>query len=171
MSSYKHCPMCSAPLVVKSFEGKDKKACPACDFVHWDNPLPVAAIVIPHGEDGVVLVKRGMPPKVGDWALAAGYVDTCEDPLSAAIREAKEETGLDIKIKRLLGIFAPPGRNQFMLIYLAHPVTADPQPGSDALEAKVFKYDELPENMAFPLHVQALKRYAKNLKRNRARRR
>ncbi len=167
---YQYCPKCSSGLVLKSFEGKQKSACSRCDYVHWDNPLPVVAVIVPHVSGGLVLIKRGMPPRVGYWALPAGFIDHGEHPEFAAVRECKEESGLDIKLARLLSIHAPEGRNQILMIYLAEPVSALPSPGSDALEAKVFAFDQLPAEIAFPLHKTAIENYIKREKRNRRRR-
>ncbi|HND06320.1 MAG TPA: NUDIX hydrolase [Candidatus Obscuribacter sp.] len=167
--AFKYCPLCATSLVVKLFEGNEKNACPACDFVQWDNPLPVVAIIVPHVSGGVVLIKRGMPPRLGFWALPAGFVDHGEGPFQAAVREAKEECGLDIKPARLYGVYTPQGSNQILMVYLAKPVTQLPVPGSDALEAQVFPFDQLPADIAFPLHEEALHKWIKNCRRSQKR--
>lgn len=152
---FKHCPHCTTRLVERDFEGKKKLACPFCTFVYWNNPIPVAVAVIPSG-DGLVLVKRKVPPKIGMWALPAGFLETGEGPEAAAVREAKEEAGVDIEIERHLVNFPLPHVNQVLIVFLAKPITQAPQPGSDAEEAKVFAKDALPEEIAFPLHKQAI---------------
>lgn len=153
--TYNFCPLCGSNLVDKTLNGHVKRACDKCDYVHWNNPLPVVAAVIPHVDGGLVLVKRAMPPCVGDWALPAGFVDTDEDPAHAVVREAKEECSLDIEIEKLLVIHATPA-NQMLLVYLAKPVSAQPVFGDDASDAQVFTKDKLPANIAFSLHRGAI---------------
>lgn len=148
-----YCPWCSTKLVEGEFESKKKLKCTNCTFVHWDNPIPVVVVLIPH-TGGIVLVKRNVQPRLGFWALPAGFVDSFESPFDAAKREAKEETGLDVKISRCIGAFATPGRNQFLMFFLAEPV-AGAIPGPilpDVSEARPFKQEEIPAEVAFPSH-------------------
>lgn len=153
---FRFCPNCSAQLEKREFEGQLKSACPRCAYVHWNNPITVGVMVIPYGDDGVVLVKRGLNPRKGYWALPAGFGDPCEAVADTAQRESLEEATLDVEIDRLLAVTdAAPHVNQVLIFYLAKPVTELPKPGSDATEAKVFKFDELPE-LAFPDHEKVL---------------
>lgn len=139
--------------------GKERHYC-SCGFIHWNNPIPVAVVVIP-SKDGVVLIKRKYPPAAGAWALPAGFVDAFESPEDAARREAKEETGLDVKIVRLLKVVMTPGKNNFLLFYLAERCDQQPVAGDDALEAGVYKLDNLPE-MPFSTHREVLAECAKS---------
>lgn len=93
-----------------------KKPCPHCgeDLVIYRNPVPTVDVVIlvPDGTpdgDGVVLIKRLNPPP--GWALPGGFVDYGETCEQAAVREMKEETGLDVTLTGLLGVYSDPGRD------------------------------------------------------------
>lgn len=95
---------------------------------------------------GIVLVKRKNFPK--GWAIPGGFVDYGETIEQAAIREAKEETNLDIEIESLLGVYSDPKRDP-----RGHTISpafickgkGSLKAGDDAEEAKIFKLDEIPD--------------------------
>ncbi len=127
-------------------------ACPNCEFVHWDNPKPVTATLVPMN-GGIVLVKRKFEPYVDDWCLPGGFMESTEQPEESAMREVFEETGLKIEVDRLLHAAAPGrGINVVILFYLAKPASGTPVPGDDASDVRVFQMNELPPNIAFELH-------------------
>ena len=152
----KTCPICSSPLTTTHIGGKDRIACPACDFVHWDNPKPVTATLVPM-DGGLVLVKRKFEPFIGWWCLPGGFMESIEHPEESARREVLEETGLEIVIDRLLGANSPGHDiNVVILFYLAKPSNGILIPGDDASEVGAFKKHELPGNIAFELHRQMI---------------
>ena len=108
---------------------------------------------------GVVLIKRGKEPFKGLWALPGGFVRYGESVERAARREAEEETGLKIKLKRLVGVYSKPGRDPrghvVSVCFLAEKQGGKLKAGSDAAEAKVFKLPPRGE-LAFD-HEQMLK--------------
>ena len=94
---------------------------------------------------GIVLVERKNPP-VG-LAIPGGFVEVGESVEAAAIREIKEETGLDVKLRRLLGVYSEPDRDpRFHVVSVVFVGDAEgtPQAGSDAKEVKVFKIEDVP---------------------------
>ena len=103
--------------------------------------LTVDAIIKTEG--GVVLVRRGREPYKGKWALPGGFVCYCEKVEDAAVREAGEETGLKIKLRKLVGVYSDPGRDPrghvVSVCFLADAVGGKLKAGSDAAEARVFK--------------------------------
>lgn len=139
-------------LIVAELGGRDRLVCEVCEFVHWDNPKPVTATLVPM-ESGIVLVKRKFEPYVGDWCLPGGFMEAREEPEESAQREVFEETGLHVEIDRLLGAFSPgKGINVIILFYLAKMATGSMVAGDDASEVASFKREELPANVAFELH-------------------
>jgi len=132
--------------------GHERIACPSCDFVHWDNPKPVTATLVPMN-GGLVLVRRKFEPFIDYWCLPGGFIEATEHPEESAKREVFEETGLQIEIQNLISATAPGrGINVVILFYLAKTASGNLVPGDDASEVRVFKKHELPENIAFELH-------------------
>lgn len=155
----KSCPFCSFQLSTLDIGGRERLACSNCDFVHWDNPKPVTATVIPL-EGGVVLVKRKFEPFVNDWCLPGGFIEAAEHPAESAAREVLEETGLEVKVSRLLEAGAPGrGINVVILFYEAIPVGGQLSAGDDASDVGTFKLHELPSNIAFDMHRQIIHRW------------
>lgn len=159
-AEFRYCPLCAANLYAKDVAGKTRLTCLECGFVHWDNPKPVTITLVPM-DDGLVLVKRKLDPGKGLWALPGGFIEGFEKPVEGASREVLEETSLTVEIDRVVGAFgARPGVNQVIFVFLARPAQGTPVAGDDALEARVFKHDEVPwDEIAFPLHKEAIKRF------------
>lgn len=105
-------------------------------------PLLVVDIIIVIS-GGVVLVKRADEPYEGRWALPGGFVEYGERVEEAAVREAKEETGLNIELKKIVGIYSDPKRDPrghvVSICFLAESTGDKLAAGSDAAEARVFK--------------------------------
>lgn len=113
--SYKFCPKCATELIVVAIEDRQRQKCPSCDFVHWDNPVPVVAAIVEH--DGKVILTRskGWPDK---WlGIVAGFLEKGETPEKGALREVKEELGLDGEIIRFIGHYPFELRNQIIFAY------------------------------------------------------
>jgi len=112
-------------------------------------------------KDGqVVLIRRGVEPKAGYWSLPSGYVEADELAEAAAVREMEEETGLEIEVDDLLGVysFGREPQTGVLILYSAHWVGGTLRPGDDAREVRTFAPGELPpdEEIAFGTHLQAL---------------
>lgn len=113
------------------------------------NPYPTVDIII-ELDEGIVLIKRKNPPY--GWALPGGFVNYGETLEEAAIREAKEETGLDITLSFQFHTYSDPNRDpRFHTISTVYIAKADgiPKGQDDALEAKVFNKDNLPDGIIF----------------------
>lgn len=113
-------------------------------------PLVTVDIIVESG-GGIVLVRRRNPPL--GWALPGGFVDPGESVPQAARREAKEETGLDVELTELLGVYSDPSRDPRGL-YTASTVfigraNGRPVGGDDAADARVVPLDALPQDIAF----------------------
>ncbi len=115
-------------------------------------------IIIQRSDNSVVLVKRAFEPYKGEWALPGGFLKfggTVED---TAVREAKEETGLDIKIERVARVSSDPSRDPrghiISVVLLAKEVGGELRAGSDAIEVKSFK--QVPDRLAFD-HYETLR--------------
>ncbi|MEE8319513.1 MAG: NUDIX hydrolase [bacterium] len=114
------------------------------------NPFPTADIIIEIDDAGIVLIKRKNPPH--GWAIPGGFVDYGETVEAAAVREAKEETSLDVELTRLLGVYSDPDRDPrfhtVSTVFVAR-ASGNPVGQDDAAEARVFTRDNLPDDLAF----------------------
>ena len=155
-----YCPACGERLVLRTVGSRERLICPACGYVHYHNPVPGVGILI-EMEDGIVLIKRGGQVKTGRWALPSGYIEADESVEEAAVRESKEETGLDVQLIDLVGIYSfpeGPPTSGIIVFYRARPVGGELHAGDDARDVRVFRPDELPE-MPFRTHRQAIQRW------------
>ncbi|MCL6445223.1 MAG: NUDIX domain-containing protein [Alicyclobacillus sp.] len=102
---YQYCPMCRMPLAtaVINDDGIRRVLCTACGSVHYATNAMGVNVVIKVGEDGIVALLPPNEPKETPAALPSGHVEYGESPAEAAVREAKEETGLDVEVVRCLG--------------------------------------------------------------------
>jgi 8-oxo-dGTP diphosphatase len=155
-----YCPKCAAALVSKRNGDRERPTCPDCGFIFYFNPV-VGAGALVETEGRVVLVRRGVEPKVGLWCLPSGYVEADELVEQAVVREMKEETGLDVEIDDMLGVysFGREPQTGVLVLYAAHTVGGELRAGDDAAEVGLFAPDELPpeESIAFGTHLQALR--------------
>lgn len=151
----RYCPLCSVELEARLVGGRERKACPGCRFVLFVGPAGAAAGVVLDEARRVLLVRRGIEPYRGDWALPAGYQEIEEHPREALVREVREETGIDIDVGELLELlFIPddPRKPANVAIYRCRPSRPGqvPQAGDDARDARWFALDDLPEDLGFP---------------------
>jgi ADP-ribose pyrophosphatase YjhB (NUDIX family) len=156
-----YCPTCGAPMMDRFLFGRTRRACASCGFVFFREPkLAVGALVEQAGQ--VLLVRRAVDPKMGDWCLPAGYVEYDEGPVAAVIREVKEETGLVVRATDLLAAYhvrSDPRGLGVILMYRAVPVGGALAPDDDADQAAFFAPNELPRNLAFASTRRALLRW------------
>lgn len=129
-------------------------------------PLLTVDIVAFLGEDKIVLIKRAGPPFKGFYAIPGGFVEYGETVEDAAVREMKEETGLDVKLLGIIGVYSKPDRDPrgrvVSIAYLAKAVAGSLKPSTETKEVKAFKNDEIPENLAFD-HKDILEDGIKNM--------
>ena len=138
------CSRCGGPMRSELRYGQPRPVCPACGFIHFANPRVAASVFVAEG-DRVLLVRRRVAPEKGSWALAAGFVELGEPPEAAAVREMKEETGLDVVIEGLLDLGFNEADKVIVILYRARAVGGILEGGDDVAEARWFTRDELPE--------------------------
>jgi len=156
----KFCPYCGSPIQPKEIYGKARATCPACEWVHYEDPK-VAAAVLVQQNGSILLARRIFNPNKGDWTLPAGFVDAHEDPMDAAIRECLEETGLVVRITRLRNIIS--GREHergadMVIVYEAEVIGGELCAGDDADEVAFFPLNQIPR-----LAFQATKKVIESL--------
>ena len=149
-----YCERCGVRLVRKSVDGTLRPSCPGCGHVVFLDPK-LAAVVVVSVDGKLVLIKRGIEPGMGRWSFPSGYVDRGESVEDGAVREVKEETGLDVRITQFVGLYSRRGSPVVLAAYSAEVVGGSLAPGSDAQEAALYSPDELPP-LAFPSSNQIL---------------
>jgi 8-oxo-dGTP diphosphatase len=153
------CPRCGAKVKrIESF-GAVRPVCPQCRWIYFQDPKVAAAVLVE--QDGcVLLVRRVNEPFRGMWTLPAGFVNGGEDPAEAAARECLEETGLNVRVTRVLEIIY--GREHergadFVIVYHAEVTGGELIPADDADAVEWFRRDSLP-----PLAFRATKQVLEN---------
>jgi ADP-ribose pyrophosphatase YjhB (NUDIX family) len=158
----KHCRNCGAAVVYRLPDDGDTRqraVCPACDTIHYENPLNVVGTV-PHWGDKVLLCKRNIEPRWGKWTLPAGFMELGETTLEGAARETHEEAGAQIEMEGLLTVLSVPRVGQVHLFYRARLLSDVFDPGHETIEARLFGEDEIPwEEIAFRTVKETLERY------------
>lgn len=160
MEEIRFCPACGAPLATREESGRPRLACGACGRIHYRNPLPACAVAV-RMPSGVVLVRRKVAPFAGMWCLPAGFQEVDETPEECAVRECREETGLEVSLGRLLwaGFGTDDPRSPVTVVfYEAVPRGGTLTAGDDALEARTFPLRDLPRDIAFMTHRAVLAR-------------
>ncbi|MFZ7113054.1 MAG: NUDIX domain-containing protein [Desulfatiglandales bacterium] len=139
---------------------KEQLLCPHCGKVveRYRSPFPTVDIIITL-EGAIVLIKRKNPPY--GWALPGGFVEYGESLEAAAIREAREETSLEVELVRQLGAYSDPARDprqhNITFVFVAKSA-GQPRAGDDAVEIGLFYEGTLPDNLAFD-HGRILRDY------------
>jgi 8-oxo-dGTP diphosphatase len=111
-------------------------------------PAPVPAVgVVCLREESVLLIRRGTPPRQGEWSLPGGRIEPGERAVDAALRELREETGVEAEITGLIdvvdGLFPEAGRHYVLIDYAARWLSGEPVAGDDAMEARFVALDEV----------------------------
>ncbi len=130
----------------------DALTCPKCgaEVKRYKNPFPTVDIVIELPDSSIILIKRKNPPL--GWALPGGFIDYGESAENAAVREAREESGLDVELTGLVGVYSDPNRDprfHTLSVVFSAKAQGEPKSGDGAAEARPFSIDKLPEEMAF----------------------
>ena len=159
ISSFKYCPKCRTELALENYNHRRRRICPACGFVDFHNPVPAAgAVVVKDGK--LLLVRRAENPYKDDWCIPAGYMEWEESPSHCAERELKEETGLEIKATSIFEVYSgtdDPRTNAVLILYFCEVTGGAPVAGDDAAELRYCSLSEIPKNIAFEAHRQAIR--------------
>jgi NAD+ diphosphatase len=117
MVQIKYCPYCGDELSARNINGKDYPACATnnCEYVFWDNPLPVVAAIVEHEGNVLLARNKAWPPKI--FGLITGFLEKGESPDNAVLREVKEELGLEAELMGMIGVYPFLEKNQIIIAY------------------------------------------------------
>ncbi len=158
-SSFRYCPRCAAELKLREIKAGDPErlVCGRCEYIHYLDPKVSACTILT--QDGkLVLLKRGIEPGLGKWVFPGGFVDRGETLEQAAIREAREEAGVDVSVKGLIGAYSYEGSAVVIIVYAATIEAGELEPLDEALDMKLYTREEVPwDDLAFPSTADALR--------------
>jgi molybdenum cofactor cytidylyltransferase len=152
------CTRCATPLEILpvAYDGnREHPVCPACGWVVWNDPKVAVLTVIPW-EGGILLGLRRENPGSGRWSFPSGFVDRGEVVEQAAVREVLEETGLNVDITSLIGVYSEPGKAVIVIAYAAEVRGGELQADDDLIELRAYDPENLPE-MAFAHDTQIVR--------------
>lgn len=146
---FRFCPLDRTPLVRALIHDQERLRCPACGWIFYPNPNIAATVVVEY-QDGIVLLKRAIEPDRGIWHLPIGHAEFGEDPADAALREAHEETGLEVADLRFLCYEHGPSYGDSRMFYLVFCFAARAVGGTlrsdwENSDIRVVPLDDLPE--------------------------
>ena len=153
----KFCPACAAPLQTNDVAGRPRPVCSKCGHVVYYDPK-VAATCIVEQDGKILMIRRALQPGIGLWSVPGGYVDRGEVVEEAAAREVLEETGLEVEVRRLVGLFSEQGHPVMVAAFEAQETGGALEAGPEAQEVGFFGFDDLPP-LAFPRDVHILERW------------
>lgn len=166
MEQKSHCHFCGGPLTSKFIEDRRRLFCPRCARPIYENPVPATCLVVVNDHHQVLLVKRDVEPKKGQWCLPGGFIELGEAPDRGALRELAEETGLSGYHPSLLGVRTTPSsqyHSVLMVGYLIRQFRGTLTAGDDAAEVCWFTQNGLPP-VAFDSHRHFINGYWASLK-------
>ncbi len=147
----KFCSDCGVTLVrrVPAGDNRERDCCDACGVIHYQNPKVVVGTVPTH--DGrILLCRRAIEPRYGYWTLPAGFMENGETVAEGALRETREEAGIEVELGAVFSMLSVPHVDQVHLFYLARMRSPQVAPGEETLEARLFEEAEIPwEQIAF----------------------
>jgi len=159
--SYKYCPTCTKKLKTKVIDGRKRLFCLNCDFIFWANPKPVVSAILTVNNK-ILMLQRDKDPLKRYWVLPGGFIEYEETSQQAIKREVKEETGLDIDIKKIIGTYLinnDPRGNHIDIIYIV--TTKDfsrIKINNENIQFKLFSYKNIPKLIAYK-HREAIRDY------------
>lgn len=163
---YHFCPRCGGALGLRLLKSTEppRLVCAACGFVLYLDPKVAVGTIIRSEAGGLVLVRRAIEPGYGKWVFPGGYVDRGESILDAAVREAREECGLDVELEGLVNIYSSRGASLVVIVYAAKAIGGSLAVDDEGLEAAEFTADTIPwSELAFPSTGDGLRDYMAGL--------
>jgi len=146
LHGWRFCPRCAGDLQAEP----GRVECGRCGYVMYANAAPTACALVVDDDRRLLLARRAAEVEHGKWDIPGGFVEENEHPLDAAIRELREETGLEIEPTRFFGVWmdrygdGPDARATVNLYWLARAVGGEPEAADDVSELGWFAPDELP---------------------------
>lgn len=148
----KFCSKCGSELISKVIDGNERYVCsnPGCNFIYWNNPVPVVAALVEYNGNYIIARNKLWPG--GIFSVITGYLEQKESPEDAVIREVAEELGLLGSIKRHIGNYIFKEKNQLILCYEVN-ATGSIKINSELAEIKLLTPKDLSNYDFSPLYI------------------
>ena len=162
----KFCPYCGGRFERKHVQGRKRLVCTGCGEIYYQNPFPAATALVLNQHNQLLLGKRAVEPAKGEWGLPGGFIEMGESMEQAALRELKEETGLEGKVLSFVGCFFQESLFYGSIIIFGYRIEAAGgtlQAGDDVAEISYFDLGSLPP-VAFEAHRKLIANFQKQLK-------
>lgn len=137
--------------------------CESCGAIHYQNPRMVVG-TIPVWENKVLLCLRAIEPRARTWTLPAGFMELSETTGEGALRETREEAGVEVDLGSLYTVIDVPHVDQIHVYFLASARNGEVDPGPESLDARYYAIEEIPwNNLSFRSVSTTLKHYIDDL--------
>jgi len=159
---YSFCPLCGGDLELRTVKPvePDRLVCARCGFIFYQDPKVAVGTILQRDDKHILLLRRAIEPGYGKWVFPGGFVDRGEEVVVAAVREAREESGLQVRIDRLLNVYSYPGRAPVIIVYVASITGGTLALDDESTEAKFFPPDDIPwDELAFRSTHEALREF------------
>ena len=164
--AYRFCPRCGQALEERQLRAGDRPrlVCAGCGFIFYIDPKIAVGTIIRTDSDRLVLVRRAIEPGYGKWVFPGGYVDRGEALMDAAVREAREESGLHVRLDGLVNVYSYAGRAPVIVVYAATAIGGRFDIDDESLEGREVDTDAIPwDDLAFRSTNEALRDYLAGL--------
>ena len=154
--------MCGGDLEPRSLRPHEPErlVCVRCGFIFYLDPKVAVGTIIRDERNHLLFLRRAIEPGYGRWVFPGGYVDRGEEVHVAAMREAREEAGVEIRLDYLINVYSYPSRAPVIIVYAATIVGGELLWDDESLEGRFFAPEEIPwEELAFRSTSQALREY------------
>ena len=162
--SLRFCPQCGGTLESRLLKATEpaRLVCSRCTFVFYIDPKVAVGTIITDERGRIVLVRRAIEPGYGKWVFPGGFIDRGETVEDAAVREAREECGLDIRLDRLINVYSYRGAAVIIIAFAATILGGCLACDDESLEAQLFEPGQIPwDELAFRSTKEALEEFLK----------
>ena len=161
---FRYCPRCGSGLETRVLKAGDipRRVCTDCGFVFYLDPKLAVGTIIGDEAGRVLLIQRAIEPGYGKWVFPGGFVERGEEVTEAARREAREESGFEVRLDRLVGVYSYTGRVPVVLVYAAMPTSGTLDWRDEGLDGRFVDPADIPwPDLAFLSTAEALRDYLK----------